>query len=129
MRFEYDRFYVTLEQGGITYKDDQSVFTRDRNLGNRTATAFGQTLFLADLNQAYGVRGDSIYSKVLATGSPFHWLQAFGQFLYSRPKTDVTYTDNARGLFVLCATRFFNTGQSLLDSAANQPHSSASGGA
>ncbi|MBN8730514.1 MAG: hypothetical protein J0L64_08245 [Acidobacteria bacterium] len=129
VRFEYDRFHLTLEQGGITYKDDQSVFTRDRNLGNRTTTAFGQTLFLADLNQAYGVRGDSIYSKAMATGSPFHWLHAFGQFLYSRPKTDVTYTDNARGLFVLGATRFFNTGQSLLDSAANQPHSSASGGA
>jgi len=128
VRLEFERFHATLEQGGITYKDDQSVFTRDRNLGNRTTTAFGQSLFLADLNQAYGVRGESIYSKALVTGSPLSWLHAFGQFLYSRPRTDVSYNHTAQGLFVLGLARFFNTGQTLLDTAANQPHTSASGG-
>ena len=128
VRLEFERFHATIEQGGITYKDDQTVFTRDRNLGNRTTTAFGQTLFLTDLNQAYGVRGDSIYSKALVTASPVAWLHAFGQFLYSRPRTDVNYSHDARGLFVIGFSRFFNTGQTLLDSAANQPHTSASGG-
>ncbi|HZO55551.1 MAG TPA: hypothetical protein VFB63_22775 [Bryobacteraceae bacterium] len=128
VRLEFERFHATIEQGGITYKDDQTVFTRDRNLGNRTTTAFGQTLFLTDLNQAYGVRGDSIYSKALVTASPAAWLHAFGQFLYSRPRTDVNYSHDARGLFVIGFSRFFNTGQTLLDSAANQPHTSASGG-
>lgn len=128
VRLEYERFHVTLEQGGITYKDDQTVFTGDRNLGNRTTSAFGQTLFLSDLNQAYGVRGDSIYSKALVTASPLAWLHTFGQFLYSRPRTDVHYSHDARGLFVIGFSRFFNTGQTLLDSAANQPHTSGSGG-
>ncbi|MCC7235628.1 MAG: hypothetical protein IT163_10020 [Bryobacterales bacterium] len=129
VRIEMERFHATLEQGGISYKDDQSIFTRDRNLGNRTATVFGQTLFLANLDQAYAVRGESLYSKALVTASPLSWLHAFGQFLYSRPKTEVRYTADAQGLFVLGLSRFFNTGRTLLDSAANQPHTSASGGA
>ena len=58
---------MTLEQGATKFKDDQFVSTADRNFGNRTTTLFDQRLMLNSLSQAYGVRGDSTYTKALAT--------------------------------------------------------------
>ena len=82
------KFHVTLEQGGTTFKDDQQVFTSTQNFGNNTTPILGQQMYLNDLTQAYGVRGDSIYSKVLLTANPTPWLDVFGEFLYSRPDDD-----------------------------------------
>ena len=63
VRFEFNRFHVTLEQGGTTFKDDDQA---DSNGVNTWATArrrLGQTLALTRPDQAYGIRGSSIYSQ------------------------------------------------------------------
>ncbi len=129
VRVELSRFHVTLEQGASKFKDDQFVGTADRNFGNRTTPLLEQRLVLENLSQAYGVRGDSIYSKAVITASPAHWVDLHGQFLYSRPSSDVKYSNNARGLFAqLSAVRFFTSQYDTLFAAAKQPHTSGSAG-
>ncbi|MBK5294651.1 MAG: hypothetical protein JJE04_23590 [Acidobacteriia bacterium] len=128
LRMEFHRFHVTLEQGGSAFKDDQHNWTRDRNPGNRTTPIFDQQLFLNDLEQAYGVRGKNLYSKAILTAAPKDWVHFYGQFLYSRPTSEVNYADNSRGLFYLGATRFFNGLDTLLRSEAKMPRSAASAG-
>jgi len=125
VRIEMQRFHVTLEQGGTTFKDDQQAFTSEQNFGNRTTPFFGEQLSLTNLTQAYGIRGDSIYSKVLATANPTPWLNLFGQFLYSRPDTTVHYAQFNTGQFVnLDSLLLFTSELDLVNAAAKQPHTS-----
>jgi hypothetical protein len=134
IRFELPRFHVTLEQGGTTFRDDQQVFTSSsaRNSGNNNnnVPVFGQTLFLTNLQQAYGIRGTSTYSKGLFTASPVSWSDLYGQFLYSQPSSDVSYQQFDTGNFVALSQALVFTGQQYLVSAASTlPHSYGSFGA
>ena len=123
VRIELKKFHVTLEQGGTTFKDDQQVFTSNQNFGNNTTPILGQQLFLNDLTQAYGVRGDSIYSKALLTANPTPWLDIFGEFLYSRPTTDVNYSQFNAGQFVDLTTLLFYASElDVVNAASRQPH-------
>lgn len=123
VRLEFNRFHVTLEQGGTTLRDDQEAYNSASNPGNIRRPYFGQTLDLTDLAQAYGIRGDSIYTKGLFTASPFSWADVSGQFLYSRPETDVNYTQYNTGNFVLQRSLLFYTGEQALGFAeGKQPH-------
>ena len=123
IRLEYNRWHVTLEQGGTTYKNDDQATFNGANFGDRTTPALGSTLVLNSLLQTYGVRGTSIYAKILATANPFHWLDLYGQFLYSEPKTDTRYFDNASGNFALLSSLLLYSGQyNLGTSAATAPH-------
>ncbi len=129
LRFELNRLHVTLEQGGTTFRDDDSAFGATSTPGDRTTTLMGQTLQLNGLLQAYGIRAHSVYSKALLTANPFSWLNVYGQFLFSEPKTDVSYQDAATGNFVLLSSLLFYSGQ--LDNAvgsANKPHVSGNAG-
>jgi hypothetical protein len=110
-RLEYNRWHVTLEEGGTTYKDDDQASFNGVNYGDRTTSLLGTTLILNTLTQTYGTRGSSTYSKVLATASPFSWLDLNGQFLYSLPKTDARYFDSATGNFVLLSSLLLYSGQ------------------
>lgn len=130
-RFEFNRFHLTLEQGGTAFKDDQRAYQDSgTNLGNRTTTYLGQRLLLSNLNQAYGVRGNSIYSKALFTANPFSWVNLYGQFLYSLPETNVSYDLLAAGKLVspLSSVKFVTAQRSFLTSQAKQPHTSGSFG-
>jgi hypothetical protein len=124
LRFEYRRFHVTLEEGGTTFKENDAVNYGGANPGDSgTATILGQTLGLTGLRQAYGIRGSSVYSKVLLTASPFSWLDIYGQFLYSEPKVNVNYSNVANGNFVNLATLLiYSTQGDLGTGTANQPH-------
>ena len=130
IRFEWcNCLHVTLEVGGTTFKDDALASASGTNYGDRTTSLLGQTLVLNSLQQAYGIRGSSIYSKVLATASPFSWLNLYGQFLFSEPKTTVNYSDSATGNFAMLSSLLFYSGQQNLGTgAANQPHTSGNAG-
>ncbi len=132
VRFELSRFHATLEQGGTTFKDDQSVFQGpgSTNFGNVATRIFGQNTDLTNLLAAYGVRGTSIYSKGLFTASATPWLDVYGQFLYSQPDTSVNYQQTATGNLLLQSQLLFYTSQQyLLSAAAKLPHTSGSLGA
>lgn len=127
VRFEFNRFHVTLEQGGIKFRDDQEAFSSGPNTGNSFTPIFGQRQSLTGLSQAWGVRGNSIYTKAMATANPVSWLDLSGQFLYSQPHTDIHYAQaNTGNFFLASAFQFYNGQAALLDATAQQPHSSGS---
>ena len=127
VRLEFNRFHATLEQGGTTLRDDQQAYDSTLNYGNNYQPYFGQTLDLTNLAQAYGIRGDSIYSKVLFTANPFSWIDVSGQFLYSRPETNVSYSQFDTGNLVLQQAILFYTGEQALGFAeGKQPNTTGS---
>ena len=132
VRFELRRFHATLEQGGTTFKDDQSVFQSpgSTNFGNVATPVFGQTLDLTSLLASYGIRGTSVFSKGLFTASAASWLDLYGQFLYSQGDSDVHYQQAATGnLYLQNQILFYSSQQYLLSAAAKLPHTTASLGA
>lgn len=129
VRLELNRWHVTLEQGGTVLKDDQQVFTSEFNTGNRQTPLIGRELFLTELLQAYGVRGDSIYSKGLLTASPLTWLNVFGQFLYSFSENDVNFSQQNTGLFAqLSPLLFFTAQQDVFAGVSRMPRTGGSAG-
>jgi hypothetical protein len=129
VHFEFRRFHVTLEQGGTTYKDDDQAYNNTYQPGDQTTPVFGQTLSLNYLRQWYGIRGSSIYEKAMLTARPASWIDIYAQFLYSQPKTDVSFSEIAGGNFLNLASLLFYSGQVTLGTgAANQPHTTANGG-
>jgi hypothetical protein len=132
VRFELKRFHVTLEEGGTTFGDDQSVYTTSssNNFGNSSTPFFGQKLYLSNLLASYGIHGHSTYSKALFTANATSWLDLYGQFLFSQPDSNVGYRQSDTGNFVLQSQLLFYTSQQyLVSSAAKLPHTSASFGA
>jgi len=129
VRFEYNHFHVTLEQGGTTFKDDDQAYQGVPLAGDNPTPIFGQTQMLTSLAEAYAIRGTSIYERALLTATPFSWLTLSGQFLYSEPKTDVHYIDAATGNFVSITSLLAYTGVSdLATGSAKQPHVTGSAG-
>jgi hypothetical protein len=132
VRFELRRLHVTLEEGGTSFKDDQSMYQTNglTNFGNNLTPFLGRTLNLTSLLGSYGIRGTSTYAKGLLTASATPWLDLYGQFLFSQPESDVNYQQSAAGSLVLQSQLLFYSGQQyLLSSAAKMPHTSASFGA
>jgi hypothetical protein len=130
VRFEYNRFHITLEQGGTTFKNDDEAADNVLNFGDNSNKVLGQQLFLSSFNQGYTIRGDAIYSRGLVTATPLPWLTLTGQFLYSQPHVDVAYTGAATGNLILIRSLLFYNGQTeLATGAAKQPHITGSLGA
>src|SRR5579864_3173583 len=127
VRMELGRYHITLEQGGTTFKDDQGASDVGPNPGNSTGLFLGQTLPLNLLSELYRVRGDSIYTKALLAANPFSWMSITGDFVYSKPSTDVNYTEASSGTFYLQRIlQFYSDGRDVLTGDANMPHSSGS---
>ena len=130
MRVELPRLNFTVEQGGTRFKDDQSLFEGPgvRNIGNRETPLLGQTLFLGNLLQAYGIRASSVYTRATANAPVSRWLILSGDFLYSRPETDTNYQQFNTGNFVSNQALFVTTQERLLSSQARLPHTTATFG-
>ncbi len=131
IRFEYNRFHITVEQGGTTFKDDDMATDRINEQGDNPVPLLGQQLtFLTSLNQVYGISGASIYSKgsggrCILTSN----MDLYGQFLYSEPKTTVNFSEVANGNFSeIGALLFYSSQLTIGTGAANQPHTTGTGG-
>ena len=133
VRFEKPRFHVTLEEGGTTFKSDQSLYQNPQgsvNYGNVSAPILGQTLDLTNLLAAYGIGGSSTYTKALLTANPTTWLDIYGQFLFSQPDSHVNYQQTDAGnLYLESQVLFYSSEQNLIAASSQQPHTSGSFGA
>ena len=132
VRFELSRYHMTIEEGGTTFHDDQTLFQSlgASNPGNRDSPFLGTSLSLNGVSQTSAVRGSSVYTKVLGTAQPTEWLALYGQYLYTRPQNDTNYQQVNSGNFVLQSQAlFFTSQQSLLSSAAQAPHQAGNAGA
>jgi hypothetical protein len=124
---ELHHYHLTFEQGGTTFRQDQQADESGLDPGNRMTPYVGQQLYLDGLAQAYGVRGDSIYTKALLTANPVPWADFYGQFLYSQPQTSVNYTQLNTGNLVQTSSLLFYTAEQALGfSEAKQPHTAGS---
>jgi len=126
------RFHVTLEAGGTVFKSSQNTYTytsQAGNPGNNPVPVFGQTLDLTSLLDAYGIRGTSLFTKGTFTATPFRWLDVYGNFMYSEPKSTVNYLQYDSGnLFLESQILFYNSEQYLVASDAKLPHTSGNVG-
>jgi hypothetical protein len=132
VRIALKRMHVTLEEGGTTFENNQAVYQSPglTNYGNVLTPFFGQTTDLTGLLASYGIQGSSIYSKGLFTANPTSWLDLYGQFLFSQPKTNVNYQQSDTGNLVLESQVLFYTSQQyLVSAAALAPHTTGSFGA
>lgn len=101
-----------------------------RNPGNRDTPYLGQNLVLNSLVQAYGIRSDSVHTRVSGTGSPARWLNLSGDVLYSRPRSQSTFQQANTGNFVLSSEALlFATQQFLLSAQASMPRKTGTFGA
>lgn len=126
------RYHVTVEAGGTVFRSSQNTYTSTSlapNPGNNSTPVLGQTQGLRSLLDAYGVSGRSVFSKLIFTASPFRWLDVYGHFLYSEPKSTVNYLQYDTGNFVLQSqVLFYNSEQYLVASVAKLPHTTGSAG-
>jgi hypothetical protein len=129
VRLEFNHFHVTLEQGGTQFKDDDQAYSKGVNAGDNPSPVLGGTVVLYGLAQAYGIRGHGPYTKVLLTAAPASWINVYGQFLYSEPRSAVNFNELAVGNFLLESSLLFYGGQQTLGiGAAVQPHVTGTGG-
>jgi hypothetical protein len=125
VRMELGHYHITLEQGGTTFKDDQGASDVTPTAGSFIGPFLGQNLSLNSLSELYRVRGDSIYTRALLAANPYSWMSVTGQFVYSKPHTDINYTEASTGTFYLQRIlQFYSAGQDVLTGDANMPHSS-----
>jgi hypothetical protein len=123
VRMELGRYHVSLEEGGTTFKDDQGASDNQPNSGNVPAGFLGEPLTLNQMQEQYRVRSNSTYTKVLGAANPYSWLSVTGQFVYSRPHTDVNFAETSAGnFFSNDLFEFYNGNQDVLTGAANMPH-------
>jgi hypothetical protein len=130
IRFEWRRLHGLVEQGGTTFKDDESLYQASGvNFGDVNTPVLGQTLFLNSVLAAYGIRATSIYSKAIVAYNPLPWLNLYGQFLYSRPDSSVNYQQSAAGNLLQRPLLFYNGQLFVLGAEAKMPHTTGNAGA
>jgi hypothetical protein len=123
VRMEMGAYHLTLEEGGTTFKEDQGASDSQTNPGNLIGTFLGSTLPLNSLSELYRVRGDSVYTKALLAANPYKWMSVTGQFIYSKPRTDINYSEASTGDFYLQRIlQFYSADQDILTGDANAPH-------
>lgn len=123
VQIQFKPLHVSIEQGGTTSRNDQQLFNSRPNAGN-IRSPFQP--FLGDLVEAYGIRGDGIFTRALFTSAPVSWISLFGQFLFSQPRTKVRYSQTDRTFFLFSGTPLNTLEQVLVSSNARLPHSSGS---
>lgn len=132
LRIERKKFHVTLEAGGTTFQDAESLYQAGSttNYGNSNAPLLGQTLDLQNLEAAYGVRGTSEFVRGLLTANVTSWLDLYGQFQFSQPHSTVNYSQFDTGSLSLQTPLLFYASQEyLVSAAAKLPHTTGNLGA
>jgi hypothetical protein len=129
VRAAFHHVDVTFEGGGTNFKNDQNTTASGLTYGNSQTPVFGQTLYLTDMLQSYGIRGHSTYVKGVFTASPFSWLDIYGQGMYTMPHSTTNYQQYNAGNFVAINQILFYSGeQYLVSSFASFPHTTANAG-
>ena len=124
VHFNWSRMNLTLEQGFLTFKDDQRIYqTGGTNTGNRTTPVLGQNVVLEQLDENYHSRGTTPVSRVQLTATPWDKLTVAGRFVYSQPDLDFDYDRRTAGNFVSQdVLRVFTGELANASSEASRPH-------
>ncbi len=122
--FNLPRMNLILEQGILTFKDDQRIFqTQGTNKGNRRTPLLGQNITLVQLDENYHARGTTPVTRVQLTATPWEKLIVTGRFVYSQPDLNFDYDRRSVGNFLSFDVLRMYTGELASSSAdANRPH-------
>ena len=123
VRIALKRLHVTLEEGGTTFENNQNVYQiggPDQLRQCLDARFSARPPISRACSPPTAFAGSSIYSKGLFTANATSWLDLYGQFLFSQPKTSVNYQQSDTGNLVLESQVLFYTSQQYLVSAAAQ---------
>jgi len=122
--FNFPKVVLTLEQGYLTFKDDQRIFqTGGTSQGNRSTPALGQDLVLNQLDENYHVRGSTPISRAQVTATPWERLTITGRFVYSQPDLNFDYDRRSVGNFLSFDVLRFYTGEVASGTAdGDRPH-------
>jgi hypothetical protein len=101
VQFNYNRFHLSLEQGGTGFQDDQGAGETTPQSGNRRTPLLGQQLRLDSLAESYLVRGRADYSRGALAVTPVSWTTIAADFTYTNSKLDSFYRQDATGRFVV----------------------------
>lgn len=124
-RMEANRFHLTVEQGVSSFRNEQTVTNSQTNVGDvRPASQ----PFLATLLQTYDITGQSVFTRVVGTATPASRLSIVGQILYSRPHTDVRFSQREDTFVSLNGLQIDSLQQLAVASNAGLPHTTASVG-
>jgi hypothetical protein len=129
VHFEFNRWHLTLEQGGFTSQNNQGLQSGSElpNLGNLRTPYLGQQLYFDGGAESYAVRGDGIFSRALFTANPVSWADVSAQFLFSQPHMTTTFTQDNTGNFInLSLPAFYTSESGLINALAKQPHPAGS---
>ncbi|HEY1205506.1 MAG: hypothetical protein ABSH46_05700 [Bryobacteraceae bacterium] len=129
VRLEFNRWHLTLEQGGYTSENNQALQSNSPvpNPGNVLTPILGQQLFLTSGAETYAVRGDGLFSRALFTANPVPWADISAQFLYSQLHMTANFAQANLGNFIdLSIPAFFSSESSVIDALAKQPHPAGS---
>jgi hypothetical protein len=131
LRIELPKWHFKLEQGGLTFKDDEQLSqSGGTNFGNLNTPFFGQTLSLTSLIEAYAVRSHGYYTDASFGANPFSWVDLYGTFLYSQPVSGVNFVGANTGNNVILSQLLFYTSEvNFISGAAKAPHTSGNFGA
>ncbi len=104
VRIGLKRLHVTLEEGGTTFQNNQTLYqapgaTELRQLSRPRSSA--RPWISPACSRPTESRAHSTYSKGLFTANVTPWLDLYGQFLFSQPKTNVNYQQYDTGNLVL----------------------------
>jgi hypothetical protein len=129
VHIETSKYHATVEVGGTTFREDDQTNYTGQNFGNRATPIFGTQPELTSLQQAYGIRGNSVYTRGLLTANITSKVNFYGQFLYSQPTSSVNYAELAGGKFAMATTLLLFGGQfGVATGSAIQPHVSGTAG-
>jgi hypothetical protein len=129
VHIEMSKYHATVEVGGTTFREDDQTNYTGQNFGNRTTLIVGTQPELTSLQQAYGIRGNSVYTRGLLTANITSKVNFYGQFLYSQPTSSVNYAELAGGKFAMATTLLVFGGQyGVATGTAIQPHASGTAG-
>ncbi len=130
-RFNFTRYNLMLEAGGIDYANNQQVsISATPNFGNVVTPVFGQRLFLNQGLQSYNVNGSGVFTRGTFAANPASWADVYAQFEYSQLKNTTSFSENAAGNLINFANvSFFNGLVRAVDSRVKQPQPSAQVGA
>lgn len=130
LRLSMKRFHATVEQGWLSFKDDQGVYSTERMQGNRLGQPYlGQQLFLTDGRQYYRTRGDGAFTTAQVTANPWDWIDLAGFFIRSEPSTETDFTQEQAGNFSASPSVFFQQGTDQFFGGATMPRTSWTGSA
>jgi hypothetical protein len=122
--FNLRKWNLVLEQGFLTFKDDQRIFqTGGTNKGNRTSPLLGEDIVLNQLDENYHVRGRAPVSRAQLTATPWENLTISGRFVYSQSNSDFDYDRRSVGNFLSFDVLRAYTGELTIGSSdTDRPH-------